>query len=171
MARRRWRSRSIEKMRVPSCHFAERRRPRSTIRCAGRPSDSTHSRGTDGKRDNGQRIICCRGDALEEGGKRNHMPGVFGISNGCTVPALGILRSSLTKCQSCNFVGFAYFGFVLFVFRRIYSHVKQVLLLDEKCYLFFFSWSIQESRGFSSCTRLDWRCVEYNGALFHFRSA
>jgi hypothetical protein len=53
--------------------------------------------------------------------------------------ALGFLKARSRSARSFNCLLVRYFGFVLFVFRRIYSHVKQVLFfLDEKCYTFFF---------------------------------
>ena len=145
MARRRWRLRSTEKMHVLSCHFAERRRPRSTIRCAGRPSASTHSRGTDGRRDNGQRIICWCGDGPEEGGKEKSHAWRFWNFKRLHGASAGIFEGSLSKCESSNFCWFCYFGFVLFVFRRIYSHVKQVLFFGRDMLQLFY-WRIRGAR-------------------------
>ena len=45
--------------------------------------------------------------AQKKGEKRNHMPGVFGISNGCTVPALGFVKARYRNARALIFVGFA----------------------------------------------------------------
>jgi hypothetical protein len=67
------------------------------------------------------------------------MPGVFGISNGCTVPALGFLKARSRSARSSNFLlVLLLWVCVLFVFRRIYSHVKQVLFFWTRNVTIFF---------------------------------
>ena len=124
----------------------EDQRARCLISCACRPPNPTYLKGTDGRRDAGQCIICWCGDGLEEGGTR-HMPGVFGISNGCTVPAL-VSWSSFTECESYNFV-----GLLLLVlcccFRRIYSHVSKYFFGREMLLFFLLEIGVDHSRAYA----------------------
>ena len=82
----------------------------------------------------GQSIICWCGDGPEgKGGEIITCLAFFGISNGCKGASAALvlflearLRSARAIISGC----FATFGFcvvvVVVVFRRIYSHVKQV---------------------------------------------